>query len=98
MPDIPTALPDGPVIRALIRKRGYSIKGVARKIGCKPAGIYGITGRKVQQPRGVEFLSQLAAVLSTPAKTVKVSDISDWPGDESDDDSESGAETKVPAA
>jgi transcriptional regulator with XRE-family HTH domain len=95
MPDIPTALPDGPRIRALIRERGYSIKGVARKIGCKPSSIYGITGRKVQLPRGVEFLGQLAHVLSTPARTVRVSDISDWAGD---DDTGSEPEPKARVA
>ncbi len=98
MPDIPTALPDGPRIRALIWERGYSIKGVARQIGCKPSSIYAITGRKVQLPRGVEFLGQIARVLSTPEEPVKVSDISDWKSDDADDDSESDAETKVPAA
>jgi hypothetical protein len=94
MPDIPTALPDGPKIRALIWDRGYSIKGVARKIGCPPSSIYSITGRKAQLPRGVELLGQIARVLSTPEERVKVSDISDWAGD---DDIESGAETKIPA-
>ena len=95
MPDIPTALPDGPRIRELIRERGYSIKGVARKVGCKPSSIYGITGRKVQLPRGVEFLGQLASALSTPKTVVKVSDISDWTGD---DDIENEPEPKAPAA
>jgi len=98
MPDVPTALPDGPKIRALIWDRGYSIKGVARKIGCKPSSIYAITGRKVQLPRGVEFLSQIARVLSTPEERVKVGDISDWTGgDDDDDDIVSGAETKISA-
>lgn len=94
MPDIPTALPDKVAIRALIRKRGYRVADIAREIGCPPSSIYDLTGRNTPLPRGVYLLRQVAAVLSTPKRRVKVSDISDWAGD---DDIESGAETKIPA-
>jgi hypothetical protein len=95
MPDVPTALPDTVKIRALTRERGYRIKDIARKIGCPESSIYDLTGRKVPLPRSVALLRQLAAVLSTPKRPVKVSDISDWDGD---DDIESEPEPKVPAA
>ena len=95
MPDIPAALPDKVKIRALIRERGYRITDLARKIGCPPSSIYDLTGRNTPVPRGVWLLRQVARVLSTPAKPVKVSDISDWGGD---DDTGSEPEPKVPAA
>jgi hypothetical protein len=95
MPDIPSARPDKVKIRALIRARGYLVTDVARKVGCKPSSIYDLTGRKTPNPRGVPLLRQVARVLSTPARPVKVSDISDWTGD---DDIESEPEPKVPAA
>jgi transposase-like protein len=95
MPDIPTALPDKARVRALIRARGYSITDVARKIGRPPATLFAITGRSTPKPTGVTILRQLAEALSTPARPVRVSDISDWTGD---DDIESEPETKVPAA
>jgi hypothetical protein len=82
MPDIPSALPDKVKIRALIRERGYRITDIARKIGCPPSSIYDITGRNTPLPRGVWLLRQLAQVLSTPKRPVKVSDISDWTGDD----------------
>jgi hypothetical protein len=94
MPDVPTALPDKVKIRALIRKRGYRINDIARQIGCPPSSIYDLTGRNTPLPRSVALLSQVARVLSTPKTVVKVSDISDWDGD---DDTESDAETKIPA-
>ena len=95
MPDIPAALPDKVKIRALIRERGYRINDLAHQIGCPPSSIYDLTGRNTPQPRGVYLLRQVARVLSTPNKTIRVSDISDWKGD---DDIESEPETKVPAA
>ena len=95
MPDIPTALPDKVRIRALIRERGYRITDLARKIGCPPSSIYDLTGRNTPLPRSVALLSQVARILSTPAKTVRVSDISDWTGD---DDVWDELITKVPAA
>ena len=82
MPDIPTALPDRVKVRALIRERGFSIGGIARRIGRPPNTIYAITGRTVPKPTGVEILADLAAELSTPKHRVKVSDISDWAGDD----------------
>jgi len=95
MPDIPAALPDKVKIRALIRARGYRITDLARKIGCPPSSIYDLTGRKTPLPRSVALLGQVARALSTPAKPVRVGDISDWTGD---DDIESEPEPKVPAA
>ena len=92
MPDVPTALPDKAKVRALIRARGYSITDVARKIGRPPASLFAITGRT--RPTSVTLLRQVASALSTPARPVKVSDISDWTGD---DDTESEPEMKVPA-
>lgn len=82
MPDIPTALPDRVKVRALIRARGYSIEGVARRMDRPPGTLYAITGRRKPKPTGVEILADLAAVLSTPARRVRVRDISDWTGDE----------------
>jgi hypothetical protein len=95
MPDVPSALPDKVRLRALIRKRGYRSIDIARKIGCPPSSIYDLTGRNTPLPRSVALLSQVARILSTPAKPVRVSDISDWDGD---DDIESEPEPKVPAA
>jgi hypothetical protein len=94
MPDVPTALPDKVRLREQIRKRGFRSIDIARKIGVPPSSIYDLTGRNEPKPRSVALLREIASVLSTPAKPVKVSDISDWDGD---DDIESGAETKVPA-
>ncbi len=88
MPPIPTAIPDRTKIRALTWERGYSISGLARKIGRPPATLWAITGGK-PRPTGVPLLRQIAHGLS-----VRVSDISDWDGD---DDTESDAETKIPA-
>jgi hypothetical protein len=95
MPDIPTALPDKVKVRALIRARGYSITDVARKIGRPPATLFAITGRSTPKPTGVTILRQLADALSTPARPVRVGDISDWTGD---DDTGSDTEMKAPAA
>jgi len=83
---VPSALPSGKKIRALIWNRGYTISGVARQIGCPPASLYAITGRKVQDRRSVGFLRRLALFLSTPDDPVRVSDISDWAGYDGWDD------------
>jgi hypothetical protein len=95
MPDTPTALPDKAKIRALIRERGYEIGDLARKMGRPPATLYAITGRRKPKPTGIKILRPLAEALSTAARPVRVSDISDWTGD---DDTESEPEPKVPAA
>ena len=87
MPDIPTAIPDRAKIRALIWERGYSISGLARKIGRPPATLWAITGGQ-PRPTGVPLLRQIAHGLN-----VRISDISDWDGD----DIESGAETRISA-
>lgn len=94
MPDIPSARPDKVKIRALIRARGYKITDIAHWIGVPPSSIYDLTGRNIPVRRGVPLLRDVAAVLSTPKRPVKVSDISDWDGD----DDESEPEPKVPAA
>ena len=78
----PTALPYKTKIRALIWERGYTVEGVARKMGRPRATLYAITGRTTPKPTGVKILRELAAVLSTPRNRIKVSDISDWPGDD----------------
>jgi hypothetical protein len=93
MPDVPTALPDKAKVRALIKGRGYQIDGFARNIGLSPWTLYSITGRT--RPVSLKMLRRIAAGLSTPSRPVKLSDISDWAGD--DDDIESDAETKIPA-
>ena|SRR5487761_1856515 len=98
MPDIPTALPDKVAIRALIRKRGYRINDIARALGCPPSSLYDLTGRVRRRPRSLALLRDLAAFLSTPKRPVKVSDISDWTGDDDEDDIGNEPETKVPAA
>ncbi len=88
MPVKPMCQPDGPVIRELIRKRGYTMSGFARKIG-RPqsaATMWNICGGHTAV--SVEFIRQIARGLR-----VKVSAISDWDGD----DIESDAETKIPA-
>jgi transcriptional regulator with XRE-family HTH domain len=94
MPDVPTAIPDKVLIRALIRARGYSVTDFARRIGRSPASIWAITGAQ-PRPTSLTLLRQIAGGLSTSRRPVKLSDISDWAGE--DDDIESGAETKIPA-
>ena len=88
MPPLPTAQPDGPEIRRLIRERGYSVTDFARRLGRHPQSIWVITGRADRPAASTRFISQIARELG-----VRPSQISDM-----DDDSESGAEPKVPAA
>ncbi len=92
---IPTALPDPERIRELIWQRGYSQADFARKIGRPARTLYAILNDKPQRAASIPLLRQIARGLSTPGRTIKLSDISNWAGD---DDSESDAETKVPAA
>jgi len=92
MPDVPTALPDKAKVRALIKGRGYQIDGFARNIGVSPWTLYSITGR--QRRTSLKMLRRIAAGLSTPARPVRLSDISDWDGD---DDIGSDTETRIPA-
>jgi len=90
MPAVPTATPDREKIRKLIWDRGYTITDFARKIGLQPQSVWEITGR-TPKPVGIsKYLRPIARGLR-----VRVSDISDWAGDE--DDVWSGAETKIPA-
>jgi hypothetical protein len=93
MPDVPTAVPDKAKVRALIRIRGYQVDDFARNIGIPPSTLYNITGRT--RPTSLRMLRRIAAKLSTPSRPVRVSDISDWDGD---DDIESEPETKGTAA
>jgi hypothetical protein len=98
MPDIPTAIPDKEKIRALIWARGYSIADVARKMGRSPDRLHDITGRP-PRPTGVTLLRQLAATLSTPRRPVRVSDISDWTGDDDEPEALASLDAKSgPAA
>jgi len=82
MPAIPTAIPDRAKIRSLIWARGHSVTGFAREIGRPPATIWAITGGK-PRPTGIPLLRQIAHGLS-----VRVSDISDWDGDDIESDAE----------
>ena len=87
MPPLPTAQPDGPEIRRLIRERGYSVTDFARRIGRHPQSIWVITGRSDRPVASKRFICQIARELG-----VRPSEISDM-----DDDSENDAETKIPA-
>jgi hypothetical protein len=95
MPIKPMCQPDGPVIRELIYKRGYTMAGFARKIG-RPQSVDTMRNICMAKPPpvSVEFIRQIAKGLSTPRRPVKPSDVSDWTGD---DDLYEDAETKVPA-
>ena len=94
MAPIPIAQPDGPKIRALIIERhpglshAQAVRLIARKISRHPASIYVIEGRSDKPAASKTFIRQLARELG-----VRPSDISDM-----EDDTESGAETKAPAA
>jgi plasmid maintenance system antidote protein VapI len=70
MPNVPTAIPDGPKIRELIRERGYSVTGFARRLGRHPQAIWNITG--YEPPTSEKFIRQIARELG-----VRPSDISD---------------------
>jgi DNA-binding Xre family transcriptional regulator len=89
MPDIPSAVPDKAKIRALIYRRGDSITDFAREIGIPRDKIWDITSRGTPRPVAVRTLKPIARGLR-----VRLSDISDWAGDDDTWD----AETKVPAA
>jgi hypothetical protein len=86
MPLVPTARPDGPKIRGLIRERGYSVTDFARRLARHPQSIWTITGQ--EPPTSKKFIRQIARELG-----VKPSDISDMP-----DEDVSEPEPKVPAA
>ena len=93
MATLPIAQPDGPKIRALIIERypelshAQAVRHVARKISRHPQSIYVIEGRADKPAASKTFIRQLARELG-----VRPSEISDM-----DDDSESDAETKIPA-
>ena len=77
MPVIPTCQPDGPKIRGLIRERGYSVSGFARKIG-RPQSARSMRNICTGRTRiSVEFLRQVARGLG-----VRPGEISDWKGDD----------------
>ena len=94
MAPTPIAQPDGPKIRELILERypklthGQAIRLLASKINRHPHSIYVITGRSDKPAASKAFIRQLARELG-----VRPSEISDM-----DDDIESDAEPKVPAA
>ncbi len=71
MPPVPTASPDGPAIRRLIRERGYTVTGFARKLGRHPDSIWTMCSTR-KPPTGIVFIRQIARELG-----VKPSDISD---------------------
>jgi transcriptional regulator with XRE-family HTH domain len=77
MPDIPSAVPDKVKIRALIRRRGDSISDFAREIGVHRDRIWDITSRGTPRPVAIRTLRPIARGLR-----VRLSDISDWTGDE----------------
>lgn len=78
MPPVPTALPDGPVIHQLIRERGYTVTGLARKLGRHPQSIWVMCGPR-RPPTSHAFLRQIARELG-----VRPSEISDMDDDESE--------------
>jgi hypothetical protein len=88
MPPVQTAKPDGAKIKELMKARGYSgVTHFAHAIGRPRQSIWNIVGYEPQT--SLWFLRQIARGLR-----VRVSDISDWTGD---DDTGSDAETKIPA-
>ena len=87
---IPTAMPDSAKIRALIWERGYSQAEFARKIGRPARTLYAILNDKPPRAASVTLMRQIARGLR-----VKVSDISNWTGD--DDLYDTETETKIPA-
>ena len=78
MPLVPTARPDGPKIRELIRERGYSVTDFARRLARHPQSIWTITGQ--EPPTSKKFIRQIARELG-----VKPSDISDMPDEDVSD-------------
>jgi transcriptional regulator with XRE-family HTH domain len=79
MPDIPSAVPDKAKIRALIHRRGDTISDFAREIGVHRDKIWDITSRTTPRPVAIRTLKPIARGLR-----VKLSDISDWDGDDID--------------
>lgn len=78
--------PDGEKIHRLRIELGLTTRQVADRICCTPQTVrHSEMGRRVSEV----FVSRLSKVLG-----VSMSDISNWPRS---DDSESGAETKIPA-
>jgi hypothetical protein len=73
MPPVPTALPDGPQIRQLIRDRGYTVTEFARKLGRHRESFWVMCGPR-KPPTSHAFLRQIARELG-----VRPSDISDMP-------------------
>jgi hypothetical protein len=85
----PMCQPDGPLIKDLIRQRGYSVAGFARHIGRKRSERNlrnALAGKRV----GIDLIRPVARGLR-----VKPGDISDWKGD---DEFWDEAEMSIPAA
>lgn len=97
MPDIPVAVPNKALIRTLIYRRGDSISDFAQEIGVPRDRIWDITSRTVSRPVAIRILKPIARGLSTRTRPVRISDISDWDGDDLWDD-EDELEPKIPAA
>jgi hypothetical protein len=75
MAKIPSCQPDGPKLRALIFKTGRSVPEFARSVGRNPRSVWGILSRGDRA--SITFMRPIARGLG-----VKVSDISDWTGDD----------------
>jgi transcriptional regulator with XRE-family HTH domain len=90
MPNIPICHPDGPRIRQLIRARGYTQAGFARKIGrpTASASMWNICSGATKRV-SLDLIRQIATGLR-----VRPGDISDWTGD---DEGWEGPVTRVPA-
>jgi hypothetical protein len=89
--------PNGPLLRELIEKRGYTVSGFARMIRRAPAvrsagrppSVRSIWRAIEGHPMGIEYIRPVARGLR-----VKPSEISDWDGD---DDIWDDPEIKIPA-
>ena len=84
MAKIPSCQPDGPKIKKLIWDTGLSVPDFARSVGRNPRSVWGILANGDRA--SITFMRPIARGLR-----VRLSDISDWDGDE--DDLESDAET-----
>ncbi len=85
MPSIPMCQPDGPLIRELIEKRGYTVSGftrmmrrslAAREVG-QPPSVRSVWRAIAGTPIRIEYIRPVAVGLR-----VKPGVISDWKGDD----------------
>src|SRR6266496_1141121 len=97
MPSIPMCQPDGPLIRELIGKRGYSVAGFTRmmrrspsvRAEGKPPSVRSLWRAIEGRAIGIEHIRPVARALR-----VRPGDISDWKGD---DEFWDEPEMKIPA-